>query len=243
MSVFETAASRAALIDGRAEKYASRLESFGYEVIALPPDHRLSPPVASHPDLLFFRMGDSLIARREYLEDYPELAKRIEAAGDCRLIFSDAHASAQYPDDCGLCAISTGERLLCRPASILPEIKSLCLRLGIEIAEVSQGYTACSCLVPARGCVITSDAGIARVAREKGLRLLLIPPGDIALPPYEYGFIGGCAGVDGECVYFYGDPLTHPSGKEICNFIEDCGGRVISLGGGQLQDFGKILFI
>ena len=235
--------SRTALIDCRATKYAARLSAFGHEVIALPPDCRLSPPVASHPDLLFFRMGDTLVARREYIEEHPELARRIEAISDCRLILSDAHALESYPDDCGLCALPIGEHLFGRSASLLPEIKSLCLQMGVAIADVAQGYTACSCLALPRGRIVTSDAGIARVARERGLETLLIRAGGIELPPYEYGFIGGASGVDGERVYFYGDPAAHPSGDEIRCFIEDGGGEVIPLSDGPLCDFGKILFI
>ena len=91
--------------------------------------------------------------------------------------------------------------------------------------------------------VITADVGISRALSEVGINVLLITPGHISLPPYEYGFIGGASGVDGKTVYFLGDIMTHPDGKKITEFIENLGMKAVSLDSGELQDMGGIVFL
>lgn len=233
-----------ALVDCRAsEEHVAALRSHGYGVILLPPDNRLSSPVASHPDLIFCRLGSVLVCRGEYLSEHPEHAERIRAATELPITVSDASASPEYPGDVGLCALACGEHLFCRTASALPELLREARSAGMSVVDVSQGYTACSCLAPADGRIITADVGIARAARALGIAVLLISPGGVLLPPYEYGFIGGCGGVGAEEVFFYGDPLTHPDGRDICRFIEESGKTVVALGDGPLLDLGKIIFI
>ena len=70
-----------------------------------------------------------------------------------------------------------------------------------------------------------------------------LPPLGKAFPPYEYGFIGGSGGVDGKSVFFLGDIMTHPDGERITEFIENLGMKVVSLGEGELQDMGGIMFL
>ena len=67
--------------------------------------------------------------------------------------------------------------------------------------------------------------------------------GHISLPPYEYGFIGGASGECREEIYFCGDVKTHPSSREILEFIDKHGKKAISLSDGELLDIGSILFV
>ena len=49
--------------------------------------------------------------------------------------------------------------------------------------------------------------------------------------------------MDGKSVFFLGDIMTHPDGERITEFIENLGMKVVSLGEGELQDMGEIVFL
>jgi hypothetical protein len=110
------------------------------------------------------------------------------------------------------------------------------------LVDVAQGYPACTVLKLSDGAAVTADRGMAKVLSEHGIRVYLIEDGGIALPPYEYGFIGGSAGVHDGVVYFLGDVSRHPSYAAILAALECEGLRHVSLSGGALVDLGGILF-
>ena len=85
---------------------------------------------------------------------------------------------------------------------------------------------------------------IIGIPQEKNYDLsIIIENGDISLPPYEYGFIGGAAGVYKNEVYFLGDISLHRSAKKICDAIRAEGFEPVSLSSEPLSDLGRILFI
>ena len=105
----------------------------------------------------------------------------------------------------------------------------------------NQGYAKCSCAIINENTVITADRSIAN-ALDNFADVLLIKPGDIELPGYEYGFIGGCCGrLDKDKLAFYGDPYRHSSGREIVSFIEKHDCEPVSLKNGNLFDFGGFI--
>ena len=91
--------------------------------------------------------------------------------------------------------------------------------------------------------VITADRGLAKIFVEDGIRVTLIEDGGIDLPPYPYGFIGGCAGVYGGKVYFNGDVSLHPSLELIIDAIEREGMEIVCLSKEKLRDIGGIIFM
>jgi hypothetical protein len=85
--------------------------------------------------------------------------------------------------------------------------------------------------------------GIANKLRNLGVNVLLIEPGHISLPPYEYGFIGGASGVCGDKVYFLGNIKLHPDGERMEKFIRDAGLIPVNLSDEPLVDLGGLMFI
>ena len=67
--------------------------------------------------------------------------------------------------------------------------------------------------------------------------------GDILLPPHEYGFIGGAAGVFRDNVYFIGSIERHRDFHKIDAAIRAEGYTPVSLSDGPLTDLGRIIFI
>ena len=235
-----------AIVDSRILACEERkLALCGYRVITLPPFSRLSEAVASHPDMLIARVGDEYISYADYCEEasyaFTDLSLLLRGTA-ARISFTADEASQDYPHDVGLNALRMGDKLFCRTDSASPTLIESARKNGIEIINTKQGYPACTVLKLSDTAAITADHGMARTLREHGIRVTLIGNGGISLPPHEYGFIGGAAELDGDRLYFFGDPLTHPDGEIIVSAAESEGLKVVPLSPGELRDLGGILF-
>ena len=126
----------------------------------------------------------------------------------------------------------------------------------LRFVSVPQGYTRCCCLPVDDSSFITSDEGIAKALTAAGAEVLIIEKGHIALPGFDYGFIGGCAGhlsipavpncIDDpvktrKVIVFNGDLSAHPDFEAIAAFIEERGIEPVYFRGCPLTDIGSIL--
>lgn len=233
-----------ALVDIRIkDEFADSLTAFGYEVIKLPPYSNLPSPLASHPDMLLHLSGKNLITNADYYGENRDIFDRLEKEADINLIVSDELPTATYPSDAKYNALYLSGKVILRKKSVAREILSLADRCGLTIINTNQGYPACTTLPLSPTHIISADMGIIKVARKNGIDATPIENGDILLPPYEYGFIGGSSGVDGDTVFFLGDIKTHRSYDIIKGVTEELGLKIVSLGVGPLFDLGGIIFI
>jgi hypothetical protein len=199
----------------------------------------LPSPIASHTDMLLFALKDRIFVSEKYLSEagisFPDLKNKItvikETQGDC------------YPSDALLNGLVIGNRLFCKRESFSNEAREYAKECGLEIIFVRQGYPACTVLKVSDSAAITADPGMKRALEKEGISVLNIENGSILLFPYEYGFIGGAAGVFGDTVYFLGNLSSHPQYENIIRFITDNKMKVISLSDEPLADLGGILFI
>lgn len=234
-----------AIVDERISPAAmAELSELGFCVFALPRCERLPEATASHPDMLVFRLGRELFVEARYYEENQALFAKLKKS----LPFIDIRSvrlplGSEYPRDCALNVLHMGERIFVKSDSVAPEILSAAGELGIKTVSVKQGYPACTVLALGKSHAITADRGMARALRDEGIKVLLIDNGDISLPPHEYGFIGGAAGVFGGKVYFLGDLNEHRQSDEICAFCRAAGYEPVSVDRGILRDLGRILFI
>ena len=236
-----------ALTDRRISAEVERtLTLRGYTVLTLPPFPALSPAVASHTDMLLCRLGDEVISVADYCDVAPhiftDLVEMLGGSG-IKVAFTADSLSGEYPNDCRLNVLVMGEHIFLKADSVSPYILEKAAVLGLKTVNIKQGYPACTVLRLDGTHAITADKGMARAMREVGITVCEISNGGIQLPPYEYGFIGDCAGVHGGRVYFCGDVSTHPDGDKILTFCRECGYEVVSLSRGPLLDVGGILFI
>lgn len=186
--------------------------------ILLPPYDKLPVPVAAHPDLLLFDLGQRLLVYRDYYQANRELFT------DIPVLLTDHQAGAFYPHDVGMDALSLKGVRYCLPNATCPEIVCDC-----EIQPVKQGYAACSALKVSEEAIVTSDSGIAAAAEKRGVAVLKIRAGHIVLQGYDYGFIGGTAFRRDDTLYFAGDLFCHPDGEAIARFCGENGVKVQSL--------------
>ncbi|MBQ3228557.1 MAG: hypothetical protein IJB43_08245 [Clostridia bacterium] len=214
-----------------------------FEIIQLPPDTSLPEAVNGHSDLLIFKIDNKLVTRKSYYRTAKDKIDLICDKGGLELVLSETKAGDKYPSDCGLCAAVSGRKIICRKASTDVEILRLADDPGYNLLNVPQGYSKCSCAVLADGAIITADRGIAKVTLENGIDTLLISEGNVELPGYAYGFIGGATGLCKNTLYFCGNLESHPDHTAIEEFARKHSTKCVSLSEEKLYDVGSLLFI
>lgn len=232
-----------AIVDCRiCEQSVKKLQDAGFLVLRASGFYRLSEGIRSHPDMLMLIEGESLFTHREYFEANRVLFEKIkETKPDLSFYLSDEKMLPEYPSDILFNAYIHGKAIFGKEDSLSLFVRQLC-KSGYLLQNVKQGYASCSCCRVGDG-VITADKALYRALTAKGIDVLKIDEGHIALPCHDYGFIGGASGYADGVVYFNGDIDTHPNSSDIRNFAERHGCRLVCLCDGMLTDVGKILFI
>ena len=214
-------------------------QDLNYETLCVPPCKGLAYPVRSHPDMLFSALKDgSLLTDKAYREDNAEFFSRLEKLTNIRV--SERVLSPEYPNDILFDAARNGDMLFGRLEYTAPELLS-----DHPIKKnVKQGYARCSTLMLSNGAV-SADGGLCDAFVSCGLDAMRIFGGNITLPGYGYGFIGGASAVleREKTVVFFGDVTAHPDGKKITAFCEEHGYKVLYPSGEPLCDHGSVQLI
>ncbi len=222
-------------------KITEGLKSYGYTVLSLPPFSRLDMPVDTHADMLFFSHEKTVITNREYYITAREIFDTLCRECAVKLCLCDSKTEGKYPHDIAYNAIVINNTLYSKSKHTSPLVLSYAKKSGLDIISTAQGYAACSTL-SLGSHVICADPSLCTEYKKRGLNLTEITNGDIKLPPFDCGFIGGCSGVDGKTVFFCGDIKRHRDADLIKKAIADCGMYYVSLSEGDLIDIGGIKF-
>ena len=206
----------------------------GFETVSLPPFSALSHPVDTHADMLLFSLGDTIFVHR----DYP-----IEIKGFDKVVKIDEPVSDKYPNDVLLNIALLGKNAFANTKYASKTVLKHLEEKGFSINHISQGYAHCSTCIVSENALITADLGIAEAAQKVGVDVLKIGEGNINLPPYNHGFIGGSCGSCGDKIYFCGSLNYHPDGEKIRRFCAFYGKTAIDLFDAPLVDVGGILFV
>lgn len=228
-----------AILSSKAPKSCiETLRSLGYRTLTLPPFKKLSEPVNTHADMLFFSYNSIIVTHRDYYETARCVFDALCSEHGIRLVLADDDIQEEYPHDIAYNAIMLDGTVFSNTPYTSKEI----LHLSSRSVKVKQGYTACSTLALNDNRVITADSSLAREYERDGIRVVLISNGSISLPPYDCGFIGGASGVDGDTVYFTGSIDSHKNADIIKSAITSVGMKYISLSNDPLYDIGGIRF-
>lgn len=228
---------------GITPKMERALRLQGFEPILLPPLPTLPKAIASHPDTLLFRLGNTIITSAAYCEASSYIFSDIREYNSNIIIkVTSDEPGNTFPEDCIFNALCCGEYLLGREKSLSPAVIDLARESGLKLINVKQGYPACSA-ISVRGNIITADDGLLSAASDAGISAHKIEVGHISLPPYEYGFIGGASGLYENRLYFFGDYKLHPSAGIIEKALGELGVMPVSLSDEPLSDFGGMIFL
>ena len=219
------------------------LVTYGYKCLSVPAADYLSFPVSTHPDMLVFIGFGKLFTHKKYYNINRATIDDIITETSLSLVLSDENIGDKYPSDVLFNCALVGDKLICNPKYVSEHILLEAQINNVTVIPVKQGYSRCSVCVVDNNSIITSDLGICNAAVANGIDCLLICSGNVSLPPYEYGFIGGASGSDENNVYFCGDINTHPEGEKICEFITSKNKNTVCLDEGMLFDAGSILFV
>lgn len=232
------------------ESERKRLSAWA-DVLSLPPDPDLAPPVASHPDMICVAFRGKIFFSRRYAEAFPALIREIKARSGFEAVLSDAPRSGKYPFDVGANVLfwerRDGEPLLVgRLDAVFPEILSFAEDEGIRRINVRQGYAACSCLA-LPGALLTADDGIIKALAPFSDSAFWVPNEGILLPGYDEGFLGGTSGVldsNGEKrVFFFGDPSSMEYAETLSRLLDRYEAEPVLLSEDPLTDRGGIRFL
>lgn len=224
------------------KKCEAALVALGFEVVKLPPFERLAPPVSSHTDMLIFVGNRQIFCHRDYYATAKKELDLLSSACGYDLITSDEYISDKYPHDILFNALLIGDALYCLKNAPSKLILKYAEQNAIRVKNVKQGYARCSVCAVGHRAAITADLSLCNAMRADGIDVLLINSGNIDLPGYDTGFIGGCAGRFGDKIYFSGNISLHPCGKAIEDFCLEHGFTPISLSDDPLFDVGGMIF-
>lgn len=198
----------------------------------------LAKPVSSHADMLMHHLGNNniVVAKKQNL-----LKAALEANG-FHVRLSDNYLHKDYPRDILLNACRIGNVLIAKKDSLDTFILEYCENNGIRIINTNQGYAKCSLCIVDEKSIITADKSLYQTLSLNGFDVLLISPGNIDLPGYSYGFIGGCCGlINKGLLAFTGEIELHPDFMKIKEFLFSKNTEYISLRKGKLIDIGGII--
>ena len=190
-----------------------RLGDMGYSVTELNEGDKPYPAVSSHPDMYMCRTKRGIL-RAESGENRHYLAY------NC--VFLDKY-------------------LIHNLKFTSPRVLREAENEALELINVRQGYTKCSCAVIDGRSVITADRGIISALRGRDSDVLTVSPGHVLLDGFDYGFIGGTCGRAGEWMIFNGDLSFHPDGERIRDFIRARGLGIFEVPGKPLYDIGTVI--
>ncbi len=215
------------------------MSSLTERVVRIKSNPDLPPAVSAHADMQMLMLDDTLVITRELYDSIKETLP-----DNIIIAFAENNHTNKYPGDVNLNALYIRNCLLANSAYLDQTVKLICKRKGIELINVKQGYAKCSTL-NVGDAIITADCTIAEAAERCGIDALLISSGNIDLPGYDYGFIGGASFYDHDThtVCFFGSLNYHPDCYRIIEFCERHNTKVISCSTSPLIDLGGVVAI
>ena len=214
------------------KKIIDALKQEGFEEKLLAPFSALESPVDTHADMLLLAVGDTVFVHQDY---------KIDLDGFEKIIKIDEPMSNKYPNDVLLNIAIVGKNAFCNTKFASKTVLKHLEENNFSVHHVAQGYAHCSTCIVSENALISADKGIVEVAKGVGIDALLISSGHISLPPYEYGFIGGSCGSNGDKIYFCGALNHHPDGSKIRDFATKHGKIIVELSSSPLADIGGII--
>lgn len=214
------------------------LNDLSIEVIDCQENNNVDNPLKNHTDMSICHLGNNEIVCENNLYKLNEELKK----HNFNVINSEKSVYSPYPDDIALNCLICNKTIFGKLKFTDNAILNHCKAKGLNTINVNQGYVKCSTLIVNEHSVITSDVGLAQTYQKNGLEVLLISTGEIDLPGYDYGFIGGCSGlIDKNLLAFTGDVTLHSNWRKIKAFLLERQVNYICLSSEKLLDIGSII--
>lgn len=226
------------LVDYRAKNQIKTMSKWELKVIPVYMHRNLQLPISSHPDMLIYPIYNKVIYAPG--TSYNTL-KIIQLLG-FDMIRGTTALTCNYPGDIAYNVAKIGNKIFHNIRYTDSILRSILESYGFEFINVNQGYTKCNICAIGNKAAITEDMGIAKALDREGIDILIIPPGNVRLPGFKYGFIGGASGIIGEdTIVFTGRILNKEVREKVERFIEKHEFNLKYLSDDEIIDIGSII--
>ncbi len=166
------------------EPLICELEKTGHTIFRVKSTDAVYEAISAHPDIYMCRIKDTLIVDeasrtepdlKSARGEEPDLkSARVESLRGCginkigqsgHVIYEASQIGREYPYDVAYNAVSTDKFFIHNIKYTSAALLSYARNAKLEIINVKQGYTKCSCVVAADNAIITADASIVRSCR------------------------------------------------------------------------------
>ena len=225
-------------VSSRFPSITEALAGEGIEVLTVPPLSVLPAPVASHADLQLMPLGGNRVLAAE---EAAEPSKQLRQKG-YEVVINDLPLGDRYPQDISLNFLVVEKMVFGHQKAMSHTLKNIILENRWHFLYSRQGYARCSVCLVSSNSAITSDPTLYGLLTAAGLDVLKLPPGDILLPGYDTGFIGGCCGlIHPRRMAFTGSLEYYHCGMAVVRFLERYQIEPVFLRKGKLLDVGGII--
>lgn len=214
------------------------LRKFAMNIIKVPRCSQLYPAIDGHVDIQLAISNNKLIIQKDISLEFKDLLLKYKI----EFLESSNSLEDTYPNNIGLNALITKNYFVHNLKYTDPTL--LKEQFNKTLISVKQGYTKCSILPVSEKAIITNDSGIASKLLKYDFDVLLIPYGDIILPGFDYGFIGGVGGlITPNTMAFFGNLSYYKYGKDILKFLKKYHVEPVYLSNSKLYDRGSLLIL
>ncbi|MBQ9757824.1 MAG: hypothetical protein IJW15_05385 [Clostridia bacterium] len=230
----------AVIIDKNAsEDMLKTLENLGIKYYFSTSIDVLYSPVNTHPDMqIHFVSKQTAVVEPSTFEHYQKILPSY-----IKLIKGERILGGTYPLDIAYNVASLGKRIIGNLSYTDNILKKLYENLGYEFFDVKQGYTKCNLCILDKNSAITEDEGLYKSLTKIGIDVLKVPPGEVSLSGFAYGFIGGASGfITPKTLAFCGSVDSLSYSHAIKKFLKSKNIEFVSLSNDALCDLGSIVY-
>ena len=224
-----------AIIDARSPKQALQNLSKKFEVIPFQTQGITIESISGHPDIFIFQDNTNLI----FAPNIPN--EILQKTDKNKYHIGNTYISNKNDEMTKYNCIATNQYFIHKENS--SDKKIIEKQKNKIFIQTKQAFTRCTTFPINDNTFITSDLYTQKQLLAHNCSVLFVSPEDIQLPPYKYGFIGGCLGKYKDTIYINGNLSLHKQGNEIKSFIESKHLSICELHDGQMYDGGGIFFI
>ena len=221
------------IIDKKLSKEVkNNLKIYG-EIYELETSNIVYEGISGHPDIFIFQNNNKLIIAPQTPSTLINRLKK----HNINFVIGDKNLGIKYPSTTPY-NIATFDNIFIGNSKYC-DSKISKLSKDKKWMQTKQSYARCNTLILDKESIITNDKNLKNSFKN----VLLISTKDIILKGFEYGFIGGCAGIYKKTIFFTGNLKNHSQGQIIRLFCEERGFSIIELSNDKLIDSGGIFFI
>ncbi len=225
-----------AIIDHRIpEKAKRKLQDF-FTLINLDGSGLCFEAISSHPDIYLFQNDEHLIVAPNAPTSLVQQLKNF----DIPFVFGKKPVGMQHPESALYNAIRSGNKLI---HNLKISDDSLLQHQELEHIHVKQAYTRCSVLALGDHVFLSSDRGIVKTLKRKGLDATFVSSKDVLLPGLAYGLFGGCGTVYHSKLFLIGSLKYFADASIVLEKLNQQNIALIELYDGPLYDGGGIFIV